>query len=826
MDDLKSVTVGSLRELARKHLGSGYSKLKKEELIAALAAFVPALAKLARLAGIKIPGKKAAAKKAPAEKTPVPAKIATRPAPPVKAAAAKAPAPASKTARPRPPAKAAPPVKTAASKAPAVSAKAKAPASRGDATKEAPASKRATRASPVTVAKAPAESRPKPGRPRAEGPSEQGRVSAPKRVAAKRASEKPGSPPSARPAQVVNFPPKPRAPREPARAEAEGSAPTPSAPMGAPEPSQATPPAPAPVEQHRAEPIIEGFFVARVAGESEARRHHLQEKVEPPPVSAERGEGHTAAQDALPSEYQDDTVLLLARDPNTLFALWDFSAATRTRAMRDLDSPRAVLRVFDGDALVRELDCVLETRGSYIHGLPSGRLYRIEAHFLGRDGRSRRIGGSSNRVALPPAGVSTDTSVRFMRRPVPVEPEAPPVPRRQVPPVEEREYVTWHRVELPGSAGVKDIPVVHRERFDVEGGLPGESSGPHLAGIGRAPGASDQRYVASQRYLEAQARMAGASDMRYAEQPPLAPPAPRTLVYLEVGPPRAPGASDQRYQSPSVGRLEGARPPVEGPRPTYAYLEVGRAPGASDMRYVDVAGGTAPPSSSDRRYFESLPRAPGASDMRYFEASAQVPGASGWRYLESPPRASGASDGAYSDAAGWQYLVSPPRALTSSDFMPLASPVVVAEPRQGDVAESRHVEPSPRAFEASDLRYGDTSSREGPDLHQGPGVPGAATPASSEAPRGTRELPGAGTPTSPESGYFEARAQETREPAPPRHDEPASVIPVSGFFDAPPGSSDARDRAASERVLEVRSPPPAVSNEPSHRKPPSGGGRS
>ncbi|MFY1828534.1 DUF4912 domain-containing protein [Myxococcus fulvus] len=821
MDDLKSVTVGSLRELARKHLGSGYSKLKKEELIAALAAFVPALAKLARLAGIKIPARKAAEKKAPAEKTPVPAKIATRPALSVKATPAKTSTPASKAARPRATEKAAPPPKAPGSKAPAVSAKA--PASRGGATKEPPPSKKAPRVSLVTVAKAPAKPKPKPGRSRVEEPSEQGRVSAPKRVAAKRASEKPGGPPSARPAQVVNFPPKPRAPREAAQAEAEGSAPTPSEPM---ESSQVAPPAPPPVEQHRAEPVIEGFFVARVAGESEARRHHLQEKVEHPSVSAQRGEGHTAAQDALPSEYQDDTVLLLARDPNTLFALWDFSVATRTRAMHDLDSPRAVLRVFDGDALVREFDCVLETRGYYIHGLPAGRLYRIEAHFLGRDGRSRRIGGSSNRVALPPAGVSTDTTVRFMRRPVPVEPEAPPVPVRQVPPMEEREYVTWHRVELPGSAGVKDIPVVHRERFGVEGVLPGESSGPHLAGIGRAPGASDQRYVASQRYLEAQARMAGASDMRHAEQPP---PAPRALVYLEVGPPRAPGASDQRYQAPSVGKLEGPRPQVEGPRPTYAYLEVGRAPGASDMRYIDVAGGTAP-QVADRRYFESPTRAPGASDMRYFDASAQVPGASGWRYLESPPRASGASDGAYSDAAGWQYLVSPPRAVIRSDFMPLASPVVVPGPRHGDlssdVATSRHFDVTARALEAADLRYGDPSSREGSDLQQGAGAPGAATPSNIEAPRGTAEHSGDVLPTSPESGDFEARPRETREPAPPRHDEPASVIPVSGFFDAPPRSSDAGERAASERVLEVRSPPPAVSNEPSPRKPPSGGGRS
>ena len=47
MDDLKSVTVSYLRDLARKHLGPGHSKLSKTELIAALAKFVPALKKVA-----------------------------------------------------------------------------------------------------------------------------------------------------------------------------------------------------------------------------------------------------------------------------------------------------------------------------------------------------------------------------------------------------------------------------------------------------------------------------------------------------------------------------------------------------------------------------------------------------------------------------------------------------------------------------------------------------------------------------------------------------------------------------------------------------------
>ncbi len=58
-----------MRDLARKHLGSGYSKLNKKELIAALAHFVPALKKLARWR-VSCPWLKPAAKPAPATKSP------------------------------------------------------------------------------------------------------------------------------------------------------------------------------------------------------------------------------------------------------------------------------------------------------------------------------------------------------------------------------------------------------------------------------------------------------------------------------------------------------------------------------------------------------------------------------------------------------------------------------------------------------------------------------------------------------------------------------------------------------------------------------------
>jgi hypothetical protein len=82
-----------------------------------------------------------------------------------------------------------------------------------------------------------------------------------------------------------------------------------------------------------------------------------------------------------------------------------------------LDQPRAVLRVFEGEQQVREVDFALESRSFYVHGLPAGRRYRVEAHFMGRDGRSQRIGTATAAIELPSEGPSRDGSVRFLRIP-------------------------------------------------------------------------------------------------------------------------------------------------------------------------------------------------------------------------------------------------------------------------------------------------------------------------------------------------------------------------------------------------------------------------
>lgn len=150
--------------------------------------------------------------------------------------------------------------------------------------------------------------------------------------------------------------------------------------------------------QRLAEPIIEGFFIARVAGEGEARRHHLVEgaaRITEPKIGLEDGLGE------LPTGYGDDSLRALSRDPRTLFVSWDFHQQTLDRAAAGLRSPRAVLRLFEGESLVREAEVALESRSFYVHGLTPGRRYRVEAHWVGLDGRSKLIGRAKDEVELP-----------------------------------------------------------------------------------------------------------------------------------------------------------------------------------------------------------------------------------------------------------------------------------------------------------------------------------------------------------------------------------------------------------------------------------------
>ncbi|NPC52547.1 DUF4912 domain-containing protein [Corallococcus sp. AB032C] len=818
MDERKGVTVSYLRQLARKYLREGAGASRGRELVTSLAERIPALGRLARMAGLAISRRGS-----------------------------------------------------------------------GDVGGEE-----------RTLDSGPADSR------SARGPtSESVPLPPPESTAAPQARElseepitEPSGGPKTRPARVVTFPAREKASRDPDDEDTVSlspEVPTPrpsSSPKG--EQPAAAQPAPASEPPHAAEPLVEGFFVTKMAGEKEARRHHLLEEQAPrlPPADAspERNE-HLSM---LPLDYQDDAMVLLARDPHTLFVFWDFSDASRSRALDDLPAPRAVMKVFDGEGVSREVDFALESRSFYLQGMTPGRTYRVEAHFVGSDGRSRRIGHSSNRATLPPAGPSADTSIRFLRMPPPpvVDRSREAVPTAasvRVPGVEEREYVTWRRVQLPGSAGLVDVPEVHRERTEAYVDAP------------RVPGASDQRY-AEEAYLESAPRAPGASDQQYARvgeatlgegavlAPSRAPGASdqRYLAvelapgasdqrydvaspYLEV--PRAPGASDQRYGGDVVGT-----PYLEVPRATgasdqrhgqallpggvseYRYLEVSRAPGASDQRYVAGGHGTQgvqrAPGTSDQQYL-TVPRAAGASDQQYLSVP-RAAGASDQRYL-SADRATGASDQQYltvprAVGASDQRYLSVDRATGASDQRYLTVPRAAGASDQRYLSVDRATGASdqpgaPRAAGRSDawspeapssrgvLEARDLSSTSAPvgvegSLPSGPSTPGPAItdswrPTEPEPPKDPWALSVARGPSASEQRALDKAREAARRaavasvsasPSPAKAEAPRTA-PAQVEAPAPKVETPAASSAVAPKSDAAKSPPAKAAQKPPEPKP-------
>jgi hypothetical protein len=139
---------------------------------------------------------------------------------------------------------------------------------------------------------------------------------------------------------------------------------------------------------------------------------------------------------ALPRDYGRDRLVLLPRDPWTLFAYWEITPTTRTAALGGLGGNaaggREVLRISDvtfvtpaGDhaCLTFDLEPPAEATRTYVHGCRPGASYRVELGL--RTPANRFIPmARSNTVTLPPAAPSTDTTVRWAGPP----PTARPLP--------------------------------------------------------------------------------------------------------------------------------------------------------------------------------------------------------------------------------------------------------------------------------------------------------------------------------------------------------------------------------------------------------------
>ncbi|MDR0965990.1 MAG: DUF4912 domain-containing protein [Myxococcales bacterium] len=119
----------------------------------------------------------------------------------------------------------------------------------------------------------------------------------------------------------------------------------------------------------------------------------------------------------LPQSYDEESLVLLVKGPYALYLYWDFSSETVAKLHSKMERTVTCLRLFADDQMVRELECTLNDRSWYFHGLQPGLSYRVELVAISPEGDATRIGPSSNRVQLPSDAPSPLIDDRFIRLP-------------------------------------------------------------------------------------------------------------------------------------------------------------------------------------------------------------------------------------------------------------------------------------------------------------------------------------------------------------------------------------------------------------------------
>ena len=106
----------------------------------------------------------------------------------------------------------------------------------------------------------------------------------------------------------------------------------------------------------------------------------------------------------LPFSYNETKLVLLVRDPYTLYSYWDFSAETWnwiTRMLADMPGTRAVLRIHNIDhGNFHDLDVSLEARNWYLHLNLPDTTFEAELGLIDPTGKFHLI-ARSNRVKTP-----------------------------------------------------------------------------------------------------------------------------------------------------------------------------------------------------------------------------------------------------------------------------------------------------------------------------------------------------------------------------------------------------------------------------------------
>lgn len=126
----------------------------------------------------------------------------------------------------------------------------------------------------------------------------------------------------------------------------------------------------------------------------------------------------------LPWAYDDDRVVLLVRDPRTLYVYWDFHPDTIRRALEGLREPRTVLRLVQlggsEPKLLREMEIHLDSRSWYLYDCEPNRDYRVHIVALASEGAEVMVGRASNVASLPPSAPSEWIEDRFASLPLDV----------------------------------------------------------------------------------------------------------------------------------------------------------------------------------------------------------------------------------------------------------------------------------------------------------------------------------------------------------------------------------------------------------------------
>ncbi len=122
----------------------------------------------------------------------------------------------------------------------------------------------------------------------------------------------------------------------------------------------------------------------------------------------------------LPEGYADDLLMVIPRDPQTLFLYWDHAAETLERARACIPGATPQVWLFERGAdgvwrRARTLDFDLSSRSFYIHDLRPGHLYRAEIHLVSPEGEERLLPSRSNDMALPVYGPSPVVDDRYMK---------------------------------------------------------------------------------------------------------------------------------------------------------------------------------------------------------------------------------------------------------------------------------------------------------------------------------------------------------------------------------------------------------------------------